>query len=418
MNNSALVPLVAAALCLSVTGCASRSPLKQPVQSASSVRSPEFQQLIGSTFGPNLIGGNRIQTLSNGDQIFPAMLAAIRGARRSINFETFVYYDGDVPQQFADALAERARAGVKVNVLVDAVGAAKSRRYHAQLKEAGVELGVFHPLLWFDLRRANFRTHRKLLIVDGRIGFTGGVGIADDWRGDARSPEEWRDLHYRIEGPIVAQLQGGFSENWLQTRGILIQGPEYYPRLTPAGTARAATALSSPWNGQCNAELLLQVAVASARQSLLIEHAYFLPDSALADQLCQAAQRGVKVQVVMPGDHIDQKAVRRASRRKWSKLLAAGVELYEYHPTMNHTKLLIVDALFVSVGSTNFDPRSLRINDELNLNVLDEKFAREQTRIFEADRRRSKRITDGSFGIRDLLFLPHHVVETPLESNL
>lgn len=418
MNISALIPLTAAALCLSLAGCATKTPLKQPVHSASSVRSADFEQLIGSTFGPNWTAGNRIQTLSNGDQIFPAMLAAIRAARQSINFETFVYYDGEVPQQFADALAERARAGVKVNVLVDAVGAAKSRRYHAQLKEAGVELGVFHPLLWFDVRRANFRTHRKLLIVDGRVGFTGGVGIADDWRGDARSPGEWHDLHYRIEGPVVAQLQGAFSENWLQSRGILIQGPEYYPRLAPAGTVRASTALSSPWNGQCNAEVLLQAVVASARKTLLIEHAYFLPDSALTDQLCQAAQRGVKVQVLMPGDHIDQKAVRRASRKKWGRLLAAGVELYEYQPTMNHTKLLIVDGTFVSVGSTNFDPRSLRINDEVNLNVLDEKFAREQTRIFEADRRRSRRITDGSFGLRDMLYLPHQAIATPLESNL
>jgi cardiolipin synthase len=371
---------------------------------------------MGSMLSGGFVAGNRIQPLNNGDEIFPAMLAAIRGARRSINFETFIFYDGELPQSFADALAAAARRGVRVNLIFDAVGASRSRRYHAALRDAGAELNVYHPILWLDPRRANHRTHRKLLIVDGRVGFTGGVGIGHEWEGRASSPEEWRDVHFRVEGPVVAQLQAAFQDNWLKTGGTVLQGSGYFPPLAPVGSAAAAMFYTSPRAGQTGVEVMYHHAIASARESLLIENAYFVPDRSLVEALVAAAQRGVKVQILMPGEHIDQKAVRRASKKRWPELLRAGVELYEYGPTMIHSKLLIADGRFVSVGSANFDPRSLRINDEANLNVLDTNFAGEMTRIFRADLRHAERVTREDAG--SPAEKPVQVAQTPLEPQL
>ena len=410
-----LAPVVTAAL---LAGCAARRTIHEPLPAVTAVRSTEFRQTIGAVVGTAFVGGNRLRTFENGDEIFPAMLSAIRGAKRSVNFETFVFYHGEVPGAFIEALSERARAGVEVNVIFDAVGASKSRRYHAALREAGVRLEIYHPLLFLDPRRANHRTHRKLLIVDGRVGFIGGVGIADEWAGDAKSPQEWRDLHYRVEGPVVAQLQGAFHDNWRKTGGAVLQGPQYFPPLAPAGQAAAAVFLSAPRKGDTDVELLYHLAIASARRSLLIANAYFIPDDSMVEALGAAARRGVRVQVLMPGEYIDQKAVRRASRKRWPELMAAGVELYEYAPTMMHSKLLIGDGLFVTIGSANFDPRSLRINDEANLNVLDASFAAEQTRIFQGDLRRAVRVTGDEGGVKKLPEAPVQAVQAPLESQL
>ena len=399
-----------------LVGCAAPMAVRKPLPSISEVRSPEFKQTMGALLGSPFVGGNRIQALNNGDEFFPAMLAAIRGAQHTVNFETFIFYDDAVPQAFAEELAAAARRGVRVNVIFDAVGASRSRTFHAALREAGAQVHIYHPLLWFDLRRANHRTHRKLLIVDGRIGFTGGAGIAKEWAGRASSPEEWRDLHFRVEGPVVVQLQATFHDNWLKTDGDILQGSGYFPPLAPVGRASASAFHTSPRLGQTGVEVMYHFAVSSARHSLLIQNAYFVPDDALVDALCSAARRGVKVQIIMPGEHIDQKAVRRASRKKWKKLMAAGVELYEYRPTMLHSKLLIADGLFVSVGSANLDPRSFRINDEANLNVLDRATAAELTRIFLADLRNSERVKpDAKDSVVDA---PLQVVQTPLESQL
>jgi cardiolipin synthase len=382
------------------------------------VQTSEFRRSVGALVGSGWTRGNAIRTLNNGDEIFPAMLSAIRGARRSIDFETFVFESGDIPSSFAQSLEERARVGVKVRLILDAVGAAKSSRYQAALRAAGVDLVLYHPPWWVDLRRDNHRTHRKLLITDGRIGFIGGVGVADLWRGNASTPREWRDLHYRVEGPVVAQLQAAFEDNWLHSRRGLLLGEAYFPPLSPAGHAEAATFFSSPARGRADLEILYHLVIAAARHSLLIENAYFLPDDTLVEALCAAARRGVRVAIIMPGPHMDQKSVQRQSRRKWPRLLAAGVRLYEYQPTMIHSKLLIADGLFVSVGSGNFDPRSLRINDEANLNVLDAAFAREQTRIFEADRRRSLPVSPRRRGVTPAAELPAQVAEAPAASQL
>ncbi len=397
-----------------LTGCASRAPLKQPPRSSSEINSPAFREGMASVVGQGWCRGNSIRTLNNGDEIFPAMLQAIRSARHTVTFETFVFEAGEIPQAFADALAERARGGVKVHVILDAVGAAKSLRYWQMLRDAGVELVIYHSPWWLDLRRNNYRTHRKLLVVDGRIGFIGGVGIADYWRGNAASPKEWRDIHFRLEGPVVAQMQGVFLDNWIYSRHEMLSGSMYYST-QPSGPALASAFSSSPYRGRGALELMYHFAIASARKSLFIENAYFLPDRRLVDALCDAARRGVDVRILIPGKHMDQKAVQRGSRKTWRRMLEAGVKLYEYDPTMIHSKLLIADGLFVSVGSGNLDPRSLRINDEANLNVLDADFARSQTRVFESDLRRSHPVKlDG----KSIVEFPQQVAETPMQSQL
>ncbi len=373
---------------------------------------------MGSLITPGFVPANRITTLSNGRGIFPAMLAAIHGARRTINLETYIFGDGEVPREFAAALAERARAGVEVRVILDALGAFSSRSLHPALRAAGVQLQIYRPALWSNPLRYNYRTHRKLLIVDGTIGFTGGAGIADEWNGDARSPQEWRDLHFRVEGPVVAQLQAAFFRNWFLTAHEVLQGPGFFPPLRPAGSVLARAFTNTPSRGGATVELTYHLAIASTRRTLFVENAYFIPDDALVEALCAAARRGVKVKILMPGKHIDQKAVRLASRRRWGRLLAAGVELYEFQPTMVHTKLLIADGLFVTVGSANFDSRSLRINDEANLGVLDAGFARKMTQIFAGDLARSVRVTDAGQGLGSIITAPVSAVQALLEGQL
>lgn len=399
-----------------LAGCA-RPDFSRPLAARASVHSPEFRAGIGAALTNPFIEGNRLVTLSNGDEIFPAMLAAIRSARRTINMEMFVFEKGEVPEQFAAALAAKAREGVEVRLLLDAVGAGKSRRYRDDWRNAGVELEIYHSVWWHDFRRYNHRTHRKLLVVDGKVGFIGGVGIADHWRGDAQGPEEWRDLHYRVEGPIVAQLQGAFMDNWGHVRHETLQGKEHFPPLAARGSAAAQLMVSAPRRKRYNAELSYHLAIASAQKSIRIINPYFLPDRSLVEALCAAVKRGVSVQVIMPGEHIDQKAVRRGSRKRWPALLRAGVALYEYEPTMIHTKLLIVDDYFVSVGSTNLDPRSLRINDEANLNVLDETFARDQVRQFNGDLQNATPV-ENELNLKRAKDIPAETLQTPVESQL
>jgi cardiolipin synthase len=402
---------------LAFWGCSNSPEFTRPLPPVASVHSPAFREGTGAAVGGSFVNGNRITTLNNGNEIFPAMLAAISSARTTVNMEMFVFEKGLIPQRFADALADRARAGVQVRVLLDAVGAAKSRGYHADLRAAGVVLELHHRVWWPDLRRYNHRTHRKLLIVDGRVGFIGGVGIADHWAGAAGSPEEWRDIHYRVEGPVVAQLQGAFQDNWVQAHGEILQGPAHFPASATAGTTAASVFYSSPRRQRYGSELMYHLALASAEKSIRITNPYFLPRRELSDALCAAARRGVKVQILLPGEYIDQKAVRRGSRKRWPTLLAAGIEIYEYQPTMIHTKLLVIDDYFVSLGSTNLDPRSLRLNDEANMNVLDRTFARQQANIFANDLLRAKRISGKSDAGR-VAELPAQSLQTPIESQL
>jgi cardiolipin synthase A/B len=390
--------LLAVALC---SGCAFHEGkvVRKEVTPLYSAASPEFRQASGSLLGANYVAGNNIKTLVNGREIFPAMLSAIRGARRSINLETYIYWDGEIGKQFAAALAERARAGVKVNAILDAQGTEKMGGANLEeLRSAGVEVVKFHPLFSLDPRRYNNRSHRKLLIVDGRVAFVGGVGIADEWLGNGESPKHWRDNHYKVTGPVVAQLQAVFMDNWLKSRGELLHGAEYFPPLAPTGSYSALAFKGSPRQGDMDIHLMYLLAMASAKRSLLIENAYFLPDELMRKELIDAAKRGAKVEIVVPGKHIDQQVLRIASRKHWPELLKAGVHIYEYQPAMDHVKLMIVDGAFVSVGSGNFDLRSLRLNDEANMNVLNPGFAAEQTKLFERDKRQSREVTIDQVG--------------------
>ena len=305
-----------------------------------------------------------------------------------------MYYSGRIGAEFSRALAERAKAGVKMHVIFDAVGAGKiDDEFIEEMKAAGVAVESYNPFRWYTLASMNNRTHRKLLVVDGRVGFTGGAGIADEWAGDARDRSEWRDTHFRIEGPAVAQLQAAFMENWIEITGHVLHGEAYFPPLAPVGEHTAQFFVSSPGGGGESMQLMYLLSIAAAKERLLVSASYFVPDEVEVRALADAARRGARVQVIVPGPDIDSEIVRRASRATWGELLRAGVEIYEYQPTMYHCKVMIVDGLWVSVGSTNFDARSFAVNDEANLNVLDAEFAREQERIFAEDLKRSRRIT-------------------------
>lgn len=358
------------------------------------VGEPPFRRALGHLLGPAIVPGNRIDPLFNGDEIFPAMLEAIRGARKTITFETFIYWSGEIGRELREALSERARAGVKVHVLLDWAGSLKmDERLLQGMIDDGVEVERYHPIRWYNLDRINNRTHRKLLVVDGKIGFTGGVGIADDWLGHAQDSDHWRDNHFRVEGPVVAQIQAAFMDNWLKTRSRVLHGDDYFPPLEEAGNCDAQMFKSSPSEGTESARLMFLLSIAAARRTLYIGNAYFVPDDLAVQTLIDAAGRGVKVEIIVPGRNIDTEITRKASRSRWGKLLEAGIEIYEFEPTMYHCKVMIVDELWVSVGSANFDNRSFRLNDEANLNLIAADFAARQVEVFQQDKARSRQIT-------------------------
>ena len=355
---------------------------------------PRFYQELGVMLGPQFVAGNRLRELRNGDEIFPAMLAAIRGATKTITFETYIYWSGEIGREFTQALADRARSGVKVHVLLDWVGSAKmDDALLDAMQSAGVQIHKFHPPHWSQLGRLNNRTHRKLLVVDGRIGFTGGVGIAPFWTGAAQDPEHWRDTHFQVEGPVVAQMQAVFLDNWIKVSGEVLHGAAYFPPLTALGSGLAQMFSSSPSGGSERMQLMYLLAITAAARSIDLSAAYFVPDELASDALIAAMKRGVKLRIVVPGPHIDSETVRSASRARWGALLEAGALIAEYQPTMYHCKVMVVDGLLVSVGSTNFDNRSFRLNDEATLNILDAGFAKQQTRIFDADLQHSHAVS-------------------------
>lgn len=388
------VAVVVTVILLVLNASPGEKKIKHEIESLYGVEDAQFLRSMGSLLGPAILGGNRVTTLLNGDEIFPAMLEAIRSAKKTIAFETYIYWSGQIGDEFAKALAERARAGVKVHVLLDWVGSGKAKKeYIDEMKAAGVEVDKYHPLHWYNLRRINNRTHRKLLIVDGKVGFTGGVGIADKWSGHAQDPDHWRDSHFRLEGPAVAQMQAAFMDNWMKTRSKVLHGEEYFPELAEAGSSSAQVFKSSPGEGSESVRLMYLLSIASARRRILIANSYFVPDDLSVASIADARKRGVDVELILPGTKIDSELTRKASRSRWGDLLEAGVEIYEYRPTMYHCKVMVVDDLWVSVGSTNFDNRSFRLNDEANLNVYDADLAREQTKVFEADREKAHRVT-------------------------
>ena len=355
---------------------------------------PQFLRSMGLLLGPPVISGNRFEMLLNGERIFPSMLEGIRAARKTITFETFIYWSGEIGEQIAHALADKAREGVAVHVLLDWVGSSKmDRRYLNLLRDAGAEVIQYHKPHWTGLGRMNDRTHRKLLVIDGHIGFTGGVGIAPEWTGHAQDEKHWRDTHFRVAGPVVGHMQAVFMDNWIKASGNVLHGPGYFPDVESQGDGLAHMFSSSPSGGSDDMQLMYLMAITAAAHSIHLASAYFVPDKLTINAIVEAAKRGVKVQIITPGKRIDTHTVREASRGCWGDLLRAGVEMFEYQPTMFHCKLLVVDEYLVSVGSTNFDSRSFKLNDEANLNIYDRDFAKQQTAAFADDIGKSQRIT-------------------------
>ena len=368
--------------------------LERSIEHDYAVKDVQFRREMGVLLGPGITSGNLVEALDNGDEIFPAMLDAIRGATQTINFETYIYWSGDVGREFSEALIERARAGVKVNVVIDWVGGLKMEPALLEEMKAGdVRVQLYRPLAWYNLSRINNRTHRKLLVVDGRLGFTGGVGIADLWSGRAQGPDHWRDMHFRVQGPVVAQMQAAFIDNWIKTTGRVLNGGEYFPPLAPAGDMDAHLFMSSPSGGSESMHLMYLMAIAATRETLDVHASYFVPDELVVRALLMALKRGVRVRVLVPGDHIDSELVKASSRAIWGDLLQHGAEIHVYQPTMMHVKSLIADGLLVSVGSTNFDVRSFQLNDEASLNVYDRDFAARMTATFERDLQQAKPYT-------------------------
>jgi cardiolipin synthase len=394
--RAAVALLFCAAISI-LTSCSQERPVYYRIAAKYTVRDPQFRQTVGTLLGPPLVDGNRVDTLVNGKEIFPAMIDAVHSAQKSITLETYIFWKATIGGQFTEALCERAKTGVKVHVLVDAIGSGRiDKKYIQRLRECGADVVEYHPFHILDASSWQFldhRTHRKIMVIDGKLGFTGGVGIADEWTGNADNRKHWRDCHYRVQGPVVGQLQAAFCDNWMQTTGRVLEGDNYFPRLDKAGDQWCQMFRSSFTGGSENMELLFLLSMAGAGHNIRMESAYFDPDALTRKRMVQAAQRGVKLQIIVPGANIDEELVRAASRAHWGELLKGGIKIYEYQPTMIHCKLMVVDDIWTTIGSANMDNRSFRINDEANLNVYDEKFATEQIRNFDNDLRHSRQIT-------------------------
>jgi cardiolipin synthase len=331
--------------------------------------------------------GNRIDILNNGDRFYPAMLEAIDAAELSITIEAYIYWAGEIGLVFAQALAAKAKTGVRVKILLDAVGSASIGDEILKTLERGpCQVAWYNPIRSYTFGRFNHRTHRKSLIIDGRVAFTGGAGIADHWRGNAEDPDHWRDMQIRLEGPAVTPLQTGFAENWLQTTWELISGPLYYPpRESAAGRYAAQTIMSSPEVGASKVRTMYYLSIICARRSLYIANPYFVPDEAAIDALIESKRRGVDVRIMVAGVHNDNWLARQNSVRLFGRLLAAGVEVLEYNRTMLHHKTMVVDDVWGTIGTTNFDNRSFAHNEENNVCFYDRELAGELRHTFSAD---------------------------------
>jgi cardiolipin synthase len=393
--------------------------IRHQVEHSHDILDPRFRREMGALLGPAIIPGNTIKPLENGDEIFPEMLAAIAAATRTITFETYIYWSGEVGTRFATALIERARAGVRVHVMLDWLGSKRiDAKTIAQMKHAGIEVVRYHALHWYSIGRINNRTHRKVLIIDGQVGFTGGVGIADQWSGHAQDPAHWRDIHFRVEGPVIGQMQAAFLDNWIKTTGHVLHGDGYFPNLRELGDLEMQLFISSPSGGSASMRLMYLTAITAAERSIDIAAAYFIPDRLMTEELVKVRKRGVRIRVLVPDKHTDSQVVRIVSRREWGPLLESGVEIYEFEPTMLHMKMLIFDEFMVSVGSTNFDTRSFELNDEASLNIYNSRFATRMTRLFEVDLSRATQYNLEQWRARPLTQKLAEAVLLPLRGQL
>ena len=354
----------------------------------------DFLRALGAVTGRPFVTGNDVCIYQNGDEIFPPMLEAIASARDSVHFATYVYDAGDIPDRFASAFANAARRGVEVRVVLDRHGAKKiPPALVSRMRSAGCDVRWFRRAQWYDWEKYNRRTHRRLFVVDGRIGFTGGVGISDLWTGKGDAPTHWRDTHARIRGPAVGSLQDAFVDTWNEATGQLPLGSRYFPALHDAGKTRVSIVQSNPANATSAAQRTIAALAAGASESLLITNAYFVPTPPFVQALRAARTRGVDVKVVMPGPFHNKPTVRRASRHTWGDLVRGGVELYEHQRTMVHAKVVVADGLLSMVGSINFDPRSFALNAECAAVIADDAIARRLSDAFNVDLGNSRRIT-------------------------
>jgi cardiolipin synthase len=365
------------------------------------VDSPEFRRSLDA-FGTEMVPYNRAAVLENGDRTFAAVFEAIGEARESVNVELYIFNQGSLGTAFARALADRARAGIEVRLLVDGFGSSLGDLAE-EMRAAGVRVAVYKPLRIYSLDRVGHRTHRRIVVVDGRIGFSGGFAIDDRWKGNARSPSEWRETNVRVEGPVVSQLQHVFFEDWVHTTGEVLHGLKQFPSVEPAGEVLAQAVGSSRNDQSSMAKLLYYMAIQAARKRIWIENAYFVPDSQIRQGLVAAAARGVDVKVIVPGKYIDSPNVRLAARFHYGELLDGGVEIYEYLPTMLHNKVMVVDGLWTAIGSTNFVNRSFKKNAEVSIAIYDRRFAREVETTIEEDLAASERFTKEKWRKRGLV---------------
>jgi cardiolipin synthase len=404
---------IAASLALAVSVILSGCTLSRPhyVTPDVHIGEPAFTRAMDAHTVSPVVGGNRAEILLNGEQIFPAMLAAIRGARTTITFANFIYEDGDIAARMADALAERCRAGVKAHVLLDAVGSSQMpRRLWTEMENAGCEVAWFHSLNPFAIKRINHRNHRRILVVDGRVGFTGGTGVGEQWTGDGRQPDHWRQTDVRVEGPIVRSLQAAFAENWRDATGTLLGGDAYFPDLPARGALAIQSVKSSPASGAAEAYLLFRLALDGARSSIYLTNPYFVPDEAMADALVNAARRGVHVSIITAGvaQGVLDRLVRQASRAHFPRASRAGIKIYEYGPALLHAKTMVIDDRWISIGSANLDNRSFALNNELNLVFQDRGLARRLVDVFQRDLAYARPLEDDELkeGLDRFFYLP------------
>ncbi len=356
------------------------------------VEDPAFRRSLDN-FGNVMVGGNQAEILNNGDAIFPGMMGAIRAAQRTVDLESYIFKNDKAGQMFAESLIEAARRGVEVRVLVDGTGSARSGPLLDRLKAAGVKAYVFHPIRLWSIYKIGRRTHRKILVVDGNVSFTGGFCIADNWLGDARNPKEWRDIMVKVTGPVSAQMQAIFAEDWTYTTGEVLVGDRFYPSIPHEGGIQAQAIKVSRGDSSSLAKMLYIIAIQSAQKSIHIQNAYFVPDAQIREALIKAAKRGVDVQIMIPGRHIDMPLLRMASRLHYGELLTAGVKILEYNKTMIHSKDAVIDGIFSTVGSINFDARSLRENEEESLAFYDRGFAARMEAMFAEDTKGCHEVT-------------------------
>jgi cardiolipin synthase len=396
-----------------------RHALDYRLQHAFNVAAPEF---IGSALAlaePVLVAGNKIELLQNGDAFVPAMITAIRGARKTVNFEAYILWSDEIGNQFRDALCERARSGVEVRVLLDGIGSGwrLNNSDVRMMKQAGCKFAYYHPTHSWRVDRTNRRSHRRVLVIDGKIAFTGSAAFAAKWGGHAQDPKHWRDMQARVEGPLVAKLQSAFQQHWIKTYGEALSGADQFPALPPGGNSKAQVVTSESFS-MAPVPLVQATAFAAAERRIWIVNAYCTPTDNQVDLLVGAVKRGVDVRLILPGENDDQPLTKSAGRVAYGRMLEGGVKIFEYQPTMIHEKMMVVDGQFSMFGSSNLDARSSEINEELDIVVDDPAFARELEASFERDLRQSKEYTLHDFQRRSLWERSTEWLMLPFRSQL